>query len=376
MVLNSRFGIDFSHVRVHTDNGAAQSAQALSAAAYTVGHHVVFGPGEYRPRTRDGLRLLAHELAHVTPRSSVIPPGVTSVSDPTSEPELRAQAAGASLGREGRPPVHESGLVQRAPIESIGTLGPSGVTTTEHDELVAAASSYRPSDLEFGFTDVIAWRTDPKYLDLFKDNFVYANRAVITAAAAKYDIPAELLAGVVRIEIGGKDPIKPLVYQVRNWVPFTADRDTTSLGQQAMQPRRAAESLGYDPRALSEAQHEEILRTLESPTQSIFLAANHLSDLRNVDFPGTAGHDLIPEQIEIIGARYNQGPTRALDDVQKDLSYGRAITRRWGLLGSLLTTRPKPLEYAPIQNNIVDPLNRATYQLERNIYNLYGVPYL
>lgn len=63
--MEPRFGHDFSRVRVHADPIAAGSAESIGARAYTVGHHVVFGAGEYRPQTADGRRLLAHELAHV-----------------------------------------------------------------------------------------------------------------------------------------------------------------------------------------------------------------------------------------------------------------------------------------------------------------------
>jgi outer membrane protein OmpA-like peptidoglycan-associated protein len=62
--LEPRFGHDFGHVRVHTDERAAESARALKARAYTVGNELVFGEGEYSPRTLAGQRLLAHELAH------------------------------------------------------------------------------------------------------------------------------------------------------------------------------------------------------------------------------------------------------------------------------------------------------------------------
>jgi hypothetical protein len=62
--MESRFGHDFSGVRVHTDAHAAGSAQTLNALAYTVGSDVVFGPGRYAPETDAGRRLLAHELAH------------------------------------------------------------------------------------------------------------------------------------------------------------------------------------------------------------------------------------------------------------------------------------------------------------------------
>ena len=60
-----RFGFDFSRVRVHKDNQAAESAREVNALAYTVGLDVVFGNGEYEPATPYGQRLLAHELVHV-----------------------------------------------------------------------------------------------------------------------------------------------------------------------------------------------------------------------------------------------------------------------------------------------------------------------
>jgi len=59
-----RFGLDLSEVRVHTDQRAAQSARAVDALAYTVGNNLVFDSGRYDPGSREGQRLLAHELAH------------------------------------------------------------------------------------------------------------------------------------------------------------------------------------------------------------------------------------------------------------------------------------------------------------------------
>jgi hypothetical protein len=62
--MEPRFGQDFGHVRVHTDGKAAAAASAVQAQAYTVGHDIVFGAGEYAPGTANGRRLLAHELTH------------------------------------------------------------------------------------------------------------------------------------------------------------------------------------------------------------------------------------------------------------------------------------------------------------------------
>jgi hypothetical protein len=68
--MESRFGRDFSSVRIHTDPQAAESACAVNAMAYTVGQHVVFGEGRYAPFSQRGRNLLAHELTHVVQQSS------------------------------------------------------------------------------------------------------------------------------------------------------------------------------------------------------------------------------------------------------------------------------------------------------------------
>jgi hypothetical protein len=62
--MEGRFGYDFSGVRVHTGGAAEESARDVNAHAYTLGRNIVFGAGEYAPRTAEGRRLLAHELTH------------------------------------------------------------------------------------------------------------------------------------------------------------------------------------------------------------------------------------------------------------------------------------------------------------------------
>ena len=69
--MEQRFGHDFSHVRLHTGAAAEQSAQDVNAQAYTVGHNIVFGAGRFAPETRQGRRLIAHELTHVVQQTAV-----------------------------------------------------------------------------------------------------------------------------------------------------------------------------------------------------------------------------------------------------------------------------------------------------------------
>ncbi|MGH8563232.1 MAG: DUF4157 domain-containing protein [Gammaproteobacteria bacterium] len=61
----ARFSYDFSQVRIDNHVRAAEAARLLNAQAFTVGHDIVFGVGQYAPATSSGRWLLAHELTHV-----------------------------------------------------------------------------------------------------------------------------------------------------------------------------------------------------------------------------------------------------------------------------------------------------------------------
>jgi outer membrane protein OmpA-like peptidoglycan-associated protein len=95
----SRFGSDFSQVRVHADSRSAQSAQAVNSLAYTVGHDVVFGAGQFAPSTLSGKRLLAHELTHVRQQSASNRNfgGDLTIEDPRSDFENEAEQAATKI---------------------------------------------------------------------------------------------------------------------------------------------------------------------------------------------------------------------------------------------------------------------------------------
>lgn len=89
--MEPRFGHGFGHVRVHTDERAAESARAVGALAYTVGSNIVFGSGQYAPATQTGRRLLAHELTHVEQQRDL--PAVQRVCDVSQKPTGNAIAS-------------------------------------------------------------------------------------------------------------------------------------------------------------------------------------------------------------------------------------------------------------------------------------------
>jgi Domain of unknown function (DUF4157) len=102
--MEARFGHDFSRVRVHSGERSAAAARAYGALAYTTGSDIVFGPGQYRPDTATGRRLLAHELAHVVQQagaaSDVQAKDMSKVGDAS---ERAADAAGHVFGRPETP---------------------------------------------------------------------------------------------------------------------------------------------------------------------------------------------------------------------------------------------------------------------------------
>src|SRR5713101_2203974 len=96
--METRFGHDFSHVRVHSDERAAKSAVAVSAPAYTVGSDVLFGPRQYSPESHAGRRLVAHELTHVIQNrsSGVNADTIIDENDPSErEADVVSQAVAA-----------------------------------------------------------------------------------------------------------------------------------------------------------------------------------------------------------------------------------------------------------------------------------------
>lgn len=70
--MESAFGTDFSHVRIHTTNSAIQMNKDLHAQAFTHGSDIYFNSGKYDTNSTGGKHLLAHELTHVVQQGNVL----------------------------------------------------------------------------------------------------------------------------------------------------------------------------------------------------------------------------------------------------------------------------------------------------------------
>lgn len=119
-----RFGHDFSKVRVHTDATAAESTQAVNAIAYTVGRDIVFDAGRYRPETKEGSTLLAHELTHVAQQgqASTSSLGDLNVAPPDDALEREAEKSGRDLNIA-HTPARKPRALQRVPKDPSTDLG-------------------------------------------------------------------------------------------------------------------------------------------------------------------------------------------------------------------------------------------------------------
>lgn len=70
--MEPRLGANFSQVRIHTGEPAAQQSAALSANAFTVGQHIFFGKDKFQPQSAGGQELIAHELTHTIQQGAVV----------------------------------------------------------------------------------------------------------------------------------------------------------------------------------------------------------------------------------------------------------------------------------------------------------------
>ncbi|WP_328475122.1 DUF4157 domain-containing protein [Actinoplanes sp. NBC_00393] len=92
--IESRLAHNFAGVRVHTGQSAARAARQVDAQAFTVGDDIVLDADSPSPHTREGRRLLAHELAHVVQQRAG-----TAGSQAGGAAEREADAAATAVTR-------------------------------------------------------------------------------------------------------------------------------------------------------------------------------------------------------------------------------------------------------------------------------------
>jgi hypothetical protein len=222
--METRFGYDFSRVRIHDDAQAAWTARSIGASAFTVGESVVFGAGRYDPSSPAGQRLLAHELAHVVQQSSggaslqrKAEPGVSSPHDAAERAaEEVADRVAAEVtypdladdpwpdSESGPEPTSTAGAEPTAPVQAAREGGPSTAPPGVASALASSdggatvpAGPRRTLERAFGtsFAQVRLHRgqaSDRMAGSIGARAFTWGNHVHLSASAAEPTTPAGL----------------------------------------------------------------------------------------------------------------------------------------------------------------------------------------
>jgi len=216
--MEARFGHDFTQVRIHADARAAESAAAVSAAAYTVGRTIVFGAQRYQPSSLEGRRLIAHELTHVLQqRSATACPGF--VDDPAAESEANqnAQLIGAAGPAGVRQSARRGGL-QRQPQGTGHGSGSAGGLDPDDQKIVDMAQ-HEASDFKCNVAPII-W-------GMLRKHFPDDTRKV-AGAGCESGLPG------LRTEFAATDPKDPKLVRSVPMIfagkAFVASTDAARLG--------------------------------------------------------------------------------------------------------------------------------------------------
>jgi hypothetical protein len=179
--------LDFSQVRVHSDDKASESARAVNALAYTAGQDIVFGAGQYSPGTAAGKQLLAHELTHVAQSSDKMPNSIQRLTKEEKEQDLKSER------------LKYNGRLQRAfdndPSMRIGEIG-DGVKTLQR------------ALRDLGYYMPISFRKTGDADGIFGDE----TRSTVRQFQSDYELDADGVAG--RQTLGKLDELYSVDHQL------------------------------------------------------------------------------------------------------------------------------------------------------------------
>lgn len=122
--MEGAFGRDFSRVRIHTDQSAQEASRQIGAEAFTVGRDVYFAQNRFDERSKEGLGLVGHELAHVVQRDNG---GAADVlRERRTKDSLREQLSQRVVGRVVRGTGKTKRSIRGQPFIDYGALDGKG----------------------------------------------------------------------------------------------------------------------------------------------------------------------------------------------------------------------------------------------------------
>jgi hypothetical protein len=244
--MESRFGMDFRDVRVHTDSEATASADALNANAYTSGRDIYFAAGKYAPKTSEGRHLLAHEAAHVVQQRSGVQleGGIDSPGDQYERQADRvadavvrgdpagplvAPMAGAASGFHREP----HGQIQRLP-DSLSML--AGVLSPTGGLLSYATAAAAPAAAA-----VTSKQRSPEQLRGMMETYLTYNTRNVWATVGEHMLSVQFPMPHARLTwVDHQAFVQKMLKQLESWIEFTK---ITQLDE-ILYPTNAAKTIG------------------------------------------------------------------------------------------------------------------------------------
>jgi hypothetical protein len=175
-------GIDFDSIRVHyTDSvgaGPDRLCRTLGARAFTVGADIYFAADAFRPDTRDGLWLLAHEVAHVVQQTAGLVPGPhrDAAPPPPFSSRVSVAIAPAWTAEERAADAAADAFLARRPVTFAGTVPPPAASPQPVLQRYMAWEHSMLGDLDPALVEAAA-DGDPQPVADYRDLLIDLGRA-------------------------------------------------------------------------------------------------------------------------------------------------------------------------------------------------------
>jgi pyrrolidone-carboxylate peptidase len=143
--MESRFGTDFSNVKIHNGKESVQMSSELNAKAFTVGSDIYFNEGQYNTGSESGRHLLAHELTHTLQQGAsstfqTLQRFPITSGDPIHDPILDEYSRDTGIPRDEatqHDPGYEAWLLRSVPVSTPAPTSEENRLTTQSTAIVS-----------------------------------------------------------------------------------------------------------------------------------------------------------------------------------------------------------------------------------------------
>lgn len=150
-------GTDLGDVRVHTGGESQAAARSMSARAFATGQDIHFGAGQYDPASKDGQKLIAHEVAHTVQQRGT-----------TTAPQTKLEVTKAGDACETEADRAADAMVEGAPATvssqpaAIARWGEGEMDASARADASAEPAPVDPATVTSGLSGVTSrnWMTD------------------------------------------------------------------------------------------------------------------------------------------------------------------------------------------------------------------------